>query len=188
MFGLGKRKRVGIFGGSFNPPHAGHTVMCKWLFDEGLIDELFVIPCFIHPFGKDLLPFDERVVMCRLAFYKLNYEIRVLDIERELGGTSYTLQTVEHLKEKHPRADFFLVTGEDVRTETHEWKEFEKVKGLAQIINVPRGKDSPIPDISSTEVRRRLAAGEAFANLVENEVAVFLVTRGLFRAGIPLKS
>lgn len=183
IFGWGQNKRVGLFGGSFNPPHVGHTKICHWLFDENLIDELWVIPCFIHPFGKDLLPFEDRVIMSRLAFYKLDHEIRVLDVERELGGTSYTLRTIEHLKEKEPKADFYLITGEDVGNQSEAWRDFDKIKELVKVIEVPRGKNSPIPDISSTEVRRRLAAGEPFASLVETEIAVYLVTRGLFRGG-----
>lgn len=178
MFNFCKRKKVGIFGGSFNPPHAGHTAICRWLFDQKLIDELWIVPCFVHPLGKDLLPFDERVVMCKLAFYKLEHEIKVLDIERELGGTSFTIRTIEHLKDKHPRVDFHLIAGEDIEAQAGEWREFDKIRELVELVKVPRGKDSPIPDISSTEIRRRLAAGEKFADLVENEVAVYLATKG----------
>ncbi|MFH0799173.1 MAG: nicotinate-nicotinamide nucleotide adenylyltransferase [Pseudomonadota bacterium] len=179
--GKERRKRVGLFGGSFNPPHLGHSVICRWLFAQDLVDELWMIPCFIHPFGKELLPFEDRLAMCRLAFTKLGPKVQVTDVEQRLGGTSYTLRTVEHLKAGYPDFRFSLVTGGDVSEEASGWREFDRIREQVEIIRIPRGQGSPIPDISSTEVRRRLDAREPFADLVEKEVAVYIVTKNLFR-------
>lgn len=176
-----EKKRVAIFGGSFNPPHVGHTAICKWLFARGIADEVWVVPCFIHPFGKELLPFDDRIAMCRLAFNKLGLKIAILDIERELGGVSYTKRTIEELKRRYPNHRFMLVTGDDVQEQTDGWREFGAIREMVDIVRIPRGAASPIPDISSTEVRRRLAERESHAELVENEVAIYIVTKGLFR-------
>ena len=175
------RKRVGLFGGSFNPPHIGHTAICKWLFARGIVDELWIVPCFIHPFDKGLTPFKDRLVMCQLAFRKLHLPIEVLDVERELGGVSHTLRTVEHLKSKHPDLRLYLVTGQDIEQETEEWHGFDTIRELVEIVRIPRGSGSSIPDVSSTEVRRRIDVGEPFADQVENEVAVYIVTKGLYR-------
>ena len=175
------RKRVGLFGGSFNPPHIGHTAICKWLFARGIVDELWVIPCFIHPFDKDLAPFKDRIVMCQLAFRKLGLPIEVLDVEREMGGVSHTLRTIEHLKAKNPDLRFYLMAGQDIEQETGEWHGFDTIRELVEIVRIPRGPKSPIPDVSSTEVRRRIDVGEPFADLVESEVAVYIVTKGLYR-------
>lgn len=175
------RKRVALFGGSFNPPHRGHTEIIKWLFARGIVDEIWVIPCFIHPFGKELLPFKDRLAMCDLAFKKLRLPIHILDVEQRLGGTSYTLRTVEVLKAENPDVRFLLVTGDDVQEETTKWQAFGRIRDLVEIVHIPRGPTSPIPDISSTDIRRRVEGGEPFAGLVEKEVAVYIITKGLFR-------
>lgn len=175
------RERVALFGGSFNPPHVGHTAICKWLFSRGLADSVWVIPCYQHPFSKGLEAFEHRFAMCRLAFGKLLLPVEVSGIEMELGGVSHTLRTVEHLKDRYPDRRFYLVTGDDVKNQLHDWHQFEKIRRIVDIINVPRGEGSPIPNVSSTEVRRRLDIGQAFADLVETEVAVYIVTKGLYR-------
>ena len=175
------RRRIGLFGGSFNPPHIGHTAICRWVFDRGLVDELWVIPCFLHPFEKELLPFEDRLAMCKLAFGKLQLRIRVLDVERQLGGTSYTIKTIRHLELLHPHDDLFLITGDDVREQQAQWRDYEQITDIVDLIRVPRGQGSPIPDVSSTQVRERLALHEPVADLVEREVAVYIVTKGLFR-------
>ncbi len=175
------RKRMGLFGGSFNPPHIGHTAICRWLFDHGLVDGLWVVPCLAHPFGKKLAPFDDRLAMCRMAFSKLSLPIEVLDVERELGGVSFTLRTVRELISRHPEARILLVTGEDVKDETCKWHEFDKIRDLVEIVHIPRGPDSPVPDVSSTQVRERVEARQPVVDLVEREVAIYIVTKGLFR-------
>ncbi|HPQ81962.1 MAG TPA: nicotinate-nicotinamide nucleotide adenylyltransferase [bacterium] len=182
IFGAKKaRKRVGVFGGSFNPPHIGHSAICRWLFEHGLVDMLWVVPCYIHPFGKKLAPFADRLSMCRMAFSKLALPIDVLDVEREIGGTSYTLLTIKHLMAKHPELRFLLVTGEDVSGESDKWQDFGKIRELVEIIRVPRGPDSPVPDVSSTQVRELIESRKPVSGLVEDEVAIYLVTKALYR-------
>lgn len=175
------RRRVALFGGSFDPPHVGHTAICKWLFHKNLCEEVWVIPCFQHPFAKPLQEFDHRLMMCKLAFATLGLPIRILDIERKLGGESRTLRTVETVLSEHPELKFNLVVGEDIEQEREKWHGFERITGLVDLIRVPRGKSSPIPDVSSTEIRRRIAAGESWRGMVEPEVAVYLVTKALYR-------
>lgn len=181
VFQSEKRRRVAIFGGSFNPPHIGHTAICKWLFNRGFVDEIWVIPCFMHPFGKELAPYEHRLAMVRLAFCKLMMPIKILEVEKELGGVSYTLRTVEYLRKLNPDIIFHLVTGSDVEEEIEKWKDFDKIKDLAAIIRVPRGDRSIIPDVSSTEVRDKIHYGGSYRDLVETQVAVYIITKGLYR-------
>lgn len=175
------RRRVALFGGSFNPPHIGHSAICRWVFHRGLADEVWAIPCFDHPFGKRLAPFDHRLAMCRLAFMKLRLPIRVLDVERRLGGVSFSVRTIEHLRSLHPGVRFSLVTGGDVQGQAPAWRGFERIRGQVDLIPIPRGEGSPIPDVSSTEVRRRIEAGEPYRDLIEPEIAIYIVTKGLYR-------
>lgn len=177
----GSGKRIGIFGGSFDPPHVGHTEICKWLFNKGLIDKLFVIPCFIHPFDKEMGPFEDRLAMAKLAFGKLMLPIECLDMERELGGVSHTLRTIEEIKRRNPDAKLSLVLGQDTIDQSSEWHDFDGIRSIVDIIAIPRGKNSPIPDVSSTAVRNHLKRSGSIAGLVEREVAIYIVTKGLYR-------
>lgn len=176
-----QKKRVALFGGSFNPPHIGHSEIIKWVFMRGIVDEVFVVPCFVHPFGKLLAEYRHRLDMCRIAFGKLTLPVSVLAIERDLGGVSYTLRTIENLKDKYPDSRFSLVTGEDIRHEVGLWKEYDKIRDIADIIQIPRGPTSPIPDVSSTDIRDRIHRNQPFTELVEKEVAIYIVTKGLYR-------
>lgn len=175
------RRRVGILGGSFNPPHVGHSAICRWCLGQSFVDELWVIPCLEHPFGKEIAPFEHRFAMCRLAFEKLGPRVSVLDIERKLGGVSYTIRTIRELRARHPDFRFSLVTGDDVREQTDLWKDFADIRTLAEILRVPRGLRSPIPNVSSTDIRYRIDLREAYRDLVEPEVAVYIITKGLYR-------
>lgn len=178
---LKSQKRVAIFGGSFNPPHIGHVAICEWLFAKELADEVWVVPCLVHPFGKKLASFEDRFSMCLFAFKDFGPRVMVSKVEKFLGGVSHTIRTIHHLLNGNPDCRFSLVTGGDVKTQTSEWVDFDKIKALLPIIAIPRGPKSPIPDISSTEVRRRLAAGESILNLVPKEIAVYIVTHRLYR-------
>lgn len=174
------RRRVALFGGSFNPPHIGHSAICRWLISGDLVDYIWVIPCYVHPFDKELADFDHRLAMCKLAMGKHLLPITTLDIERKLGGVSHTLRTIRHLKEAYPKVNFFLVRGGDVQEQSHEWYKFDEVEKLVNIIDIPRSEDSPIPNISSTDIRRRIVNGEQYKDLVEREVAVYIITKGLY--------
>lgn len=174
-------KKVGIFGGSFNPPHLGHEAICRWLIAKKLVDEVWVIPCFIHPFGKELVSFGDRYEMCRLAFGKLGSKVLLSTVEKDLGGTSHTVKTIAHLKKQYPDYQFSLVTGGDIASQTSEWRDFDQIKMLVDIISIPRGSDSPIPDISATEVRRRLAKDEAIDDFISPEIAAYIDAHHLYR-------
>lgn len=174
-------RRVAIFGGSFNPPHIGHGQIVAWILDRGFVDEVWIVPCFQHPFGKKFAAFEHRFAMCRLAFGRFGKGVRVLDIEKKLGGVSFTLRTVEHFKKSNPNMRFWLVTGEDVDQEISLWHESQKMRGLVDFIKIPRGPHSRIVDISSTDVRDKIASSGAFDKLVEKEVAVYIVTKGIYR-------
>jgi len=174
-------KRVAIFGGSFNPPHIGHVAICEWLLAKDLADEVWAMPCLIHPFGKHLAPFEDRFAMCLFAFRDIGPKVVVSKVERFLGGTSHTVRTIRHLINSHPDCNFSLVTGGDVETQTKEWLDFDQIKKLVPIIAIPRGPKSPIPDISATQVRGRIEAGQSILGLVPKEVAVYIITHGFYR-------
>lgn len=175
------QKRTAIFGGSFDPPHIGHVAICEWIFARELADEIFVVPCFIHPFGKHLTPFEDRYNMCLFAFGEMGPRVTVSKIERLMGGTSHTIRTIRHLIDGHPDRNFSLVTGGDIKAQAKAWLDFDQIRKLVPLIEIQRGPKSPIPDVSATEVRRRISAGEPFVDLVPRPVAVYIVTHRLYR-------
>lgn len=173
-------KRVGILGGSFNPPHLGHLQICKYLFGRRECDEIWIIPCFQHPFGKIMAPYEDRLTMCRFTFQEMAGRVWVTDVERRLGGVSHTIRTLHYLKLQHPNFKFALIIGSDVAGDKEEWKEFNRIKDIADIIEIPRGENSPIINISSTDIRSKIRAGEKYDNFVLTPVAVYIVTHGLY--------
>lgn len=172
--------KIGIFGGSFNPPHKGHVEICRYLLSQNAVDQIWVVPCYKHPFDKELAPFEERVTMCKLAFGEFFGKIKISDIERTLGGVSYTVKTLEHLRESHPGNEFHLIVGSDAAKESTTWKEASKLSELAKLLEVPRGTNSPIPDISSTDVRKAVRSNKNISGLVTKEVAEYIISRKLY--------
>jgi nicotinate-nucleotide adenylyltransferase len=181
MVGKDEKKRIALFGGSFNPPHTGHTEICRWLAGPGSFDEVWVVPCFAHPLGKHLIPFDDRLRMCELAFAKLGLPIEILDIERELGGESRTLRTVVELMKRHPTYRFALAVGGDIGEQEEHWHRFDRIAELVDIVRIPRGGDSHIPDVSSTELRRLIGKGHQYNDMVEPEVADYISKNLLYK-------
>ena len=159
--------RVGVFGGSFDPPHVGHVLALTYALSTANIDQVVVVPCYLHPFSKDLSPFDMRLQMCRAAFDWLP-GVSVSDIERELGGESKTLHTLTALQRQHPQWAMRLLIGTDILRDTPRWHAFDQVEKLAPPLVLPRTgypnssghKMSLLPDISSTQIRALLANGD----------------------------
>jgi nicotinate-nucleotide adenylyltransferase len=175
-------EKIALFGGSFDPPHQGHAAICSWLLSKDDVDRVWVIPCFIHPFGKEMAPFEDRFGMCRSAFSQFGRDVEVLDVEKQLGGTSVTVRTVEHLKGKYPRTNFTFAVGGDVESERNKWHQFEKLESMIPIIAIPRGPGSHIPDVSATEVRNRVESGQSIAEMVPPSVAVYIVAHKLYQS------
>lgn len=163
--------RVAVYGGSFNPPHVGHLMVSSWLRWTGRVDEVRWIPVRGHPFAKDLAPFDLRVEWCRAAVAEVP-GASVDEIEGGLPVPSYSIDTLDALAARHPDRRFQLVVGADVLPETGKWKAWDRiVAGYDPIVVGRVGYPTPpgaidFPGVSSTEVRRRVRAGESVEALV----------------------
>lgn len=181
--------RVAVFGGSFNPPHVGHVLTAAYLLTTAPIDHVLVVPVFKHPFAKGLAPYDDRLEMCELAFGWIPGVV-VSTVERELGGESLTLKTLERLHERHPSWRMRLVIGSDVLPDLDKWHRFDLVSKLAPPLVVPRtgagGGRAILPDVSSTAVRAFIAAGGEgdLEALVPSRVLAYARAHALYaRAG-----
>ncbi|HNS98566.1 MAG TPA: nicotinate (nicotinamide) nucleotide adenylyltransferase [Polyangiaceae bacterium] len=158
---------VAVFGGSFNPPHIAHVMATVFVLStKKHIDQLLVVPCFLHPFSKALAPFEDRFAMCQLAFGWIP-RVTVSPIERDLGGESRTIRTLRHLQAMHPTWTLRLVIGTDIVGEIPRWDSFSEIERLAPPIVLSRkgftDSNEPLvvfPPISSTEIRQAIARGQ----------------------------
>ncbi|MBI2083393.1 MAG: nicotinate-nicotinamide nucleotide adenylyltransferase [Deltaproteobacteria bacterium] len=162
-----RKKQIALFGGSFNPPHEGHREIVRRIAQRKTIDEVWILPVYKHPFGKKLLSFKKRVSLCRQYFNSPTLKkggrgggffrkIRIKSYEHRPHATGFTIDLVQYLKKKFPTYRFSWVMGADTYRERKKWKDFGGLKKLVRFIIFPRGPRSPIPHISSTEIRKTL--------------------------------
>lgn len=174
---------VGVLGGSFDPPHVAHVLVAAWALSVTEVSRVLVVPALRHPFGKPLRPFEHRVRMCELAFADIA-RATVSPIEAEIGGAGYTIDLLEELTRRDPRARFRLVIGSDLVAELPTWRDAARLVALAPPLVVGRaGHDAhevTLPDVSSTEIRRRLAAGEPVDALVPRAVLAHIAAHALY--------
>jgi nicotinate-nucleotide adenylyltransferase len=189
-------RRIAIFGGSFNPPHVAHQLVCTTVLSTASppVDEIWMVPTWKHPFDKPLCGYAERVAMCELAARAFGGRVAVSRIEEELGGHSFTLRTVRALKARHPEIELALVIGADLLGERERWHGWAELKTLIPFIVVGRAGQTQggegdaanrldLPAVSSTEVRARLESGAQVDALVDHAVLDYIRAHGLFRPG-----
>jgi nicotinate-nucleotide adenylyltransferase len=207
-------ERIGILGGTFSPPHAGHLALARHARSELGLDRVLLMPANHAPnkppVGDDPGP-EHRLRMCRLALAEEpGLEASALEIER--GGTSYTVDTVQAIHDAHPDAELTLILGADTARTLPGWREPERLLGMVARLAVAerdeldleqtRAKLAPLMAgaapgsasrprltalgmapmaVSSSAVRRRIAAGEPIADLVGERVAAYIAEQGLYR-------
>ena len=130
--------RVAVYGGSFNPPHVGHGMVAAWLRWTDRTDEVWLVPSFAHPFGRELAPFGRRLVLCQALARTVGPWVRVVPIESELPTPSYTWHVLQALTARHPDHDFRLVVGADVAQQTDRWHRFDAIQAHYDPIFVGR--------------------------------------------------
>lgn len=133
--------KIGIYGGSFSPPHMGHIRAAKEFIEEMQLDKLLVIPAYIPPNKADMkMPSSEiRMELCRLAFSV--EKCFVSDMEMKRGGISYTAQTLLELKQMHPDDELFWLCGADKLQSLDKWYKVEEIFRLCTVVCVSREKD-----------------------------------------------
>ncbi|MBR4308731.1 MAG: nicotinate (nicotinamide) nucleotide adenylyltransferase [Oscillospiraceae bacterium] len=204
--------RIGIFGGSFNPPHLGHILAAKEFYDQLDLDELLLIPAGDPPHKKlssNSPTGAQRLEMTRLAAQDLE-NARVLDVEISRDGLSYTADTIETLRETYPHDEFFLLMGTDMFSSFGKWYQPERIVREATLA-VARRDAEPEQKIldcareleetlgakiayvrndylphSSTSVRAMIAFGCADSYLA-HQVLSYIQSEGLYYAGKNLK-
>ncbi|HBL40979.1 MAG TPA: nicotinate (nicotinamide) nucleotide adenylyltransferase [Ruminococcaceae bacterium] len=195
-------KRIGVFGGTFNPPHIGHGRLVEHIRQTVQLDRLLVIPTFLppHKVSNDLASCEDRLAMCRLAFPNW---CEVSDLEIRRGGKSYTVDTLTQLKAAYPNDELVLLIGSDMMQTFDQWVRCEDILQMCTVCVTSRAdegldlsadkipaifekhpflrSDLPPFEVSSTQIRQRIRQGEDTAGLLLPEVRSFIEKRGLYR-------
>ncbi len=195
-------ERIGLFGGSFDPVHHGHLLLAQDALEQLRLDRLFFIPAAINPHKLDAAPQAPprlRLEMLREATrVQPLFSVDTLELERE--GPSFTIDTVDAFHARFAGAQIFLLLGEDNLPKLHSWHQFERLRQLVSFVSFGRRAYAPeaaVPavapdkdlrlerlvrkiDISSTEIRARVAKGLPIQYLVPESVRLLIQSHALY--------
>jgi nicotinate-nucleotide adenylyltransferase len=207
--------RFGIYGGAFDPVHLGHIAVACAVRDAHRLDRVFIVPARRPPHKRVLAPGADRLEMVRLALGgETGMEASAAELRRP--GPSFTVDTLEAFRREFPQAELFLVVGADSISEMRGWRSLARIFDLARLVAVNRtghavcftpqafpgvseralesarrDQVSMAPcDVSSTEIRERLARGDPCADFLHPDVARYIASHGLYRGpdGVPKAS
>lgn len=198
-------KRIGVFGGTFNPVHRGHVWLAQEFSRRLDLDELFLIPTKLPPHKEafQLVSAQHRLEMCRLAVEPLGFQVSDLEIVRDTG--SYTVLTLRQLQQQFPGDPLYLLMGEDMFLTLDQWKEPEAIFSMAALCVSPRSSDPdtlarlkeyahklenmgaksflldiPYLPVSSTQVREAIQQGGDLREWVPDTVADYITAHHLY--------
>jgi nicotinate-nucleotide adenylyltransferase len=197
--------RVGLLGGTFNPPHIGHLVCAVQALDQLELDRVLLVPVHEPPHkGVEADPgVSHRVELCRRAV-EGEERMEVSLVDAEVPGPSFTVDTLRRLNERCPGDDLIFLVGGDMALSLPGWREPETILELAELgvaeregvrradiserlagLGADRLRffDMPRLDVSSSLIRRYVAAGRPIRHLVPEGVAAYIDQAGLYRVG-----
>lgn len=189
--------KLGIFGGTFDPPHIGHLIVAQDAWAALRLDRLLFMLANVPPHkrGRVAAPAAARLALLEAAVAG-DPRFEASDLELRRAGTSYTVDTLRELHAQFPAAELFFLMGVDQFRDLHTWREPEAIARLATVVVLSRtGVEVAQPrldvrhitlpvtriDISATEVRRRVSAGEPIRYLVPPAVEAIIEREGLYR-------
>lgn len=200
--------RIGIFGGTFDPPHYGHLLVAEQSREQAGLDQVwFVLSARPpHKVDRQITPFDRRAEMLALAVAGHEDKFRVETIERDRPGLSYTADTLDALAELYPNNEWFLILGADSVKDLPTWHEPRRIIERATILVGDRPGhdiwnaadlagslavdskrvrmtiiDTPQIEISSRDLRRRAAEGRSVLFQLPHAVEVYIREKKLYR-------
>lgn len=192
-----KKRKVGLFFGSFNPIHMGHLIIANYMANFTSLDEVWFVVSPQNPFKdkKSLGNMYDRLEMVNLAIEGSD-KLKTCDIEFGLAQPSYTIDTLTHLAEKHPKKEFILIMGEDNLAGLPKWKNADIILRDYKIVVYPRPgyhatelnnhpsvtiTDSPIMELSSTFLRQAIKSNKDVKFYTTDKVLDFIDKKGLYQ-------
>ncbi len=199
-------ERIGVFGGTFDPVHYGHLLMAEQCREQLALQRVVFVPAHqspLKPHGPQATP-RQRLEMLRLAVAG-HASFQVSDLELDRPPPSYTVDTLQHMAEADPQAELYFILGSDSVTSFAQWRQPQRIVELALPVVVARPGSSaqleelrpfatparwhqiqaaavrtPLIEISSSELRARLAAGRSIRYMTPRAVEVYLQTHGVY--------
>lgn len=187
-------KRVGILGGSFNPPHLAHLIMAEQARVQLNLDFMYLMPSNIPPHVDEKKTIDARyrVEMIKLAIAdNPNFSVELIELERT--EKSYSYDTIQLLKQRHPDYEYYFIIGGDMVDYLSTWHRIDELIHEVQFVGVARPgytKETPYPvlwieapqmDISSTQIRKNVYWGQSIRYLVPESVEEYIFEKGLYQ-------
>lgn len=187
---LNSKNRIGIFGGSFNPPHVGHLIVSQYAIDILSLDLLYIVPTYIPPHKpNDLAPFELRFEWCKITFDNPN--VSISDYEKTRQGISYSLYTVLHFSQLHHTKPYFI-TGEDSLSYIQNWHRYKDLLENCHFVVYPRYCNKPYEEhaknvlkelydnviflqapliqISASDIRKRIKERKSIKGMVHHRI------------------
>nr|WP_078428869.1 nicotinate-nucleotide adenylyltransferase [Alkalihalobacterium alkalinitrilicum] len=188
-------RKIGILGGTFDPPHIGHLLIAQEVLEQCKLDEIWFMPANIPPHKKtnDVSSVDDRIEMVTKAIDGADQFV-VSTIELERTGPSYTVDTLKELKMKLPDVDFYFIIGGDMIEQLHTWERIDELFEYVTFVGLGRPGYSetstyeekmvlltiPQVDISSSSIRDRIKEGRSIRYFVPESVRHFIEERELY--------
>ena len=194
---------IAVLGGTFDPPHNGHLCLAQASADALSLERVLLIPTGNPHFKLDkyVTPVEHRVAMCQLlASLDERFEVNLIEAQRE--GITYTADTLEALHAQHKDAQLLFIVGGDCAEHIMTWHRAADISRLCKLVVVARaGYDSAaakqalrecglgfdvtwietdVPDVSSTQVRERVCAGQSISGLVPDEIERYILEHRLY--------
>lgn len=199
--------RLGLLGGTFDPVHFGHLLLAEQCREQCALDEVRFLPAYRPPHkqGAALSEPKARIEMLEFAVAGCR-EFTVSRLEIDRGGTTYTVDTLQELRDEEPERELYFLIGADSLADLPAWREPERIAELATVVAVNRG-DRPLPDdeelqrqcgkflasrirlvtmpgidLSASDIRRRVAEGRSIRFMVPRAVEAYIDEKGLYKA------
>lgn len=186
-------RKIGLFGGTFDPPHLGHLKIAKETFRLLQLDEIWFIPTYYPPL-KDAAKTDSvhRLNMLQQMIEDEDENFFISKVEIERRGKSYTIDTINHFITTHRQTKFYFIIGGDQVSNLHNWKDIDQLMKKVQFVGIMRPgydwKDTEnvkkiplhISDISSTDIRKRIKSGKSIKHLVHEKVYTYIKEHELY--------
>lgn len=179
-------RKIGLFGGTFDPPHIGHFIIAQEVKNHLTLDEIWFIPTNEPPHKNNaFINKMHRLEMLQRVVDTVD-SFRVNPIELNRIGKSYTIDTIKAIKDEFPEDDFYFIIGADMVEYLPKWHEVEKLLSLVQFVGVGRPNyslttnypikkiDIPLVEISSTEIRKRIKKGWDIKYFLPHEVYIYM--------------
>ncbi|WP_153123327.1 nicotinate-nucleotide adenylyltransferase [Peribacillus tepidiphilus] len=188
------KKRVGILGGTFDPPHVGHLIIANEVFHALCLDEVRFMPNRVPPHKekKSGTSIEDRIEMIKRSISDHDhFKLETIEIERE--GPSYTFDTIQLLKKQEPNHEFFFIIGADMIEYLPKWYRIDELMKIIQFVGVKRPPynektsynvkliDSPEIFLSSSILRERIRKGISCKYLVHDKVLDYIEKNRLYR-------